>query len=483
MPNLSDNACKEVGMRVLIVLFVFFTPLTFCSIYLSGHRVFLAMIPAMIVAIIVTFGITGGMLHLLRFTDKWLLPFAMFIIVGIISIIFSPYISVSAMKGVLQVAGILGMMGVSLAITRCVRDDPIFLLRIVRILVVILSIIAAIGVLQFLVVNLFLHGQGLDFSYLNNIAGGKVWKQPGYIGPIYRINSLIDEPSHFAGYLGLVAGLALIRLGILGKDRGSILSSVISYRSSMLILLAFLMSFSMLGYLLLSIILIATLFLSRRFSFKNFFRVFGVLVIIGISVFSLVTLTGPEFKTKFSTIHLIWSAQSEGVNSVEVEAISALAVAINTEVMRKNIVKSPLIGIGLGAHPDSFEKEAPSYINLDSVLKSLNKEDAASLLLRLLSETGVLGMFLFLLGCVIVVFRARCAILYTLEHSASGKRGTPSLMLTVAIGISASSIGIVIFYLVRMGRYYDPLFWLPLALTACIPHLLEVRICSSKICS
>jgi len=77
----------------------------------------------------------------------------------------------------------------------------------------------------------------------------------------------------------------------------------------------------------------------------------------------------------------------------------------------------------------------------------------------LLSETGVMGTAIFIFGLASVVYRARRAVL---AHMASCP---PSLYRVMAIGVSASAVGLMEAYLTRLGRYYDPIFWLAIALT------------------
>lgn len=98
--------------------------------------------------------------------------------------------------------------------------------------------------------------------------------------------------------------------------------------------------------------------------------------------------------------------------------------------------------------------------------------DGGSLLIRLLSETGVVGTALFLIGCLVVVLRARRAIQEALAfHRENSSR--PSVILTLAAGVTASCAALVTVYLIRKGVYYDPPLWSTIALTAAVPQLLK----------
>jgi len=95
----------------------------------------------------------------------------------------------------------------------------------------------------------------------------------------------------------------------------------------------------------------------------------------------------------------------------------------------------------------------------------LNAVDAGGLLFRLLSETGYLGTLLFFGGVVAVVGRARRHILDSAPARADAR--------PLAIGITASLIGVVCVFSVRWANYYDLELWLLLALSACVPILYD----------
>jgi O-antigen ligase len=67
----------------------------------------------------------------------------------------------------------------------------------------------------------------------------------------------------------------------------------------------------------------------------------------------------------------------------------------NALVTKKSLKLSPLIGTGLGSHEISYARFIPEIKRKEGT-HLVNVQDAASLFLRLLSETGVLGLGLFL---------------------------------------------------------------------------------------
>ena len=47
--------------------------------------------------------------------------------------------------------------------------------------------------------------------------------------------------------------------------------------------------------------------------------------------------------------------------------------------------------------------------------------------------------------------------------------------LVLSIGMLASSVGMVVFYLARTGHYYDPVFWVSIAMVVAIPIILKEK--------
>ncbi len=102
----------------------------------------------------------------------------------------------------------------------------------------------------------------------------------------------------------------------------------------------------------------------------------------------------------------------------------------------------------------------------------LNQEDAAGLLIRLLSETGLVGTILFLTGWLVLVVRARQAIQKALTFHVKNSL-QPSPVLAAAIGLTAACIGLFVTFLLRSPAYFDPRLWVLMALTAAVPPLLN----------
>jgi hypothetical protein len=167
------------------------------------------------------------------------------------------------------------------------------------------------------------------------------------------------------------------------------------------------------------------------------------------------------------------------LGSLETGQVSALAVASNVAVMVDNLPRHPLLGVGLGGHPASYERYAPPYARYSEDLEGLNAQDAASLLVRLLSETGILGTALFLLGGFGLLVSCRSAILGSrlmtdsAEKTSASSRHLSWQVMAVAIGIGAGWTSVFFQYLMRAGQYYEQAMWIPIALVAVTPYLIR----------
>lgn len=72
---------------------------------------------------------------------------------------------------------------------------------------------------------------------------------------------------------------------------------------------------------------------------------------------------------------------------------STMSLFNNIQVAQKNVSLHPLFGTGLGSHARAFDQF--NRFNIDTIWwAKLNREDASSMFIRLVSETGILGLLL-----------------------------------------------------------------------------------------
>ncbi|HEY4798195.1 MAG TPA: hypothetical protein VII99_03870, partial [Bacteroidia bacterium] len=99
-----------------------------------------------------------------------------------------------------------------------------------------------------------------------------------------------------------------------------------------------------------------------------------------------------EFKDRYdSTVHIFSEAQYE----IGKTNGSSIILYNNYHVAMENFSNNILFGTGLGSHPIAFDKYSITK-NVSVFGFALNSADANSMLLRLISETGLFGTVLML---------------------------------------------------------------------------------------
>jgi hypothetical protein len=197
--------------------------------------------------------------------------------------------------------------------------------------------------------------------------------------PFLRINSLMSEPSFFCIVLMPAFFVAFTSFN---KNNFQFLSK----KKSLVIIVAFLLSFSLVGYIGMLCSAVLMLFKSRRF-------ILCLILPILLIVFSYRVVT--PFKSRIPFLYNVL----RGKIAITQADQSTFTWCLNSLVVYDNFKLGDfLLGRGLGSHEISYN----TYIKKNNIGKPLqfnwllNKEDANSLFLRLLSETGLFGLILFL---------------------------------------------------------------------------------------
>ncbi|MEW6073246.1 MAG: hypothetical protein AB1726_11740, partial [Planctomycetota bacterium] len=409
-------------MMRLLELLVVALPLTALSVVVGGHAVEPAWVLAAGIALLY-------FLERLARPDRapprgtgWALAVLLFVGLGLFALAWSPYATRAAgAKGAIQAAGILCALGTALAVVRCVEGRPERFARLVRLLVVVLFWVAAIGLAQFVLFNVLRLPAGGEFEFLNSITGNpKAWRYPGQLGGIVRVNSIAAEPAHLAQYLATVSGLVWLRLGALGRSRAEEVRAYVSRGEAAAILLCAVLTLSLVGWGAFLVALVALVVFSRRISLGRALPAAVAVAVAAGAALLWIGRTERALGVKLATIPTVLAAAGDVGDTVDTPAISAIAVLGNRVVTAANLERRPLVGIGLGAHPESFAAVAPQW---EGISAKLNAEDASGLLLRLLSETGVVGATLFVGVWALVLVRARRRVLSARVASA----GAPSV--------------------------------------------------------
>ncbi|MDF2447522.1 MAG: hypothetical protein K0R26_26 [Bacteroidota bacterium] len=236
-------------------------------------------------------------------------------------------------------------------------------------------IAAIIGIFQFLS---FLVGftPGYNFSWILNkwglITGGNFG---------LRINSIFAEPTHLGAVLSaafFVSVYNLIRKETYGLTR----------LQSFLIVLVYGLSFSGLGQI--------GIFLTFIFLAISFGLVRYIIILIPILIVSFNFLYNNvnEFKERLdSTFGLFVNDDAFELGKTHG---SSFILYNNYRVALENFKTNFLFGTGIGSHPTAFDKYSVAK-DIKQWGFNLNSADANSMLLRLISETGIFGVVIFLI--------------------------------------------------------------------------------------
>ncbi len=233
---------------------------------------------------------------------------------------------------------------------------------------------ALIGLFQYIS---FLVGfkTGLHLFYVLNKWGPHIG---GTLG--IRINSIFAEPTHLATVLSaafFVSVYNMFSLNTFGLSR----------KKCAIIITVYLMSFSGVGQI--------SIFLTLFFLAISYGLIRYILILIPVTIvlFNYLYANVAEFKSRLDGMISMFSGEEFKLGETHG---SSFILYNNYVVALKNFATSPIFGAGIGSHPVAFEKYSIAK-NMVVWGFNLNGADANSMFLRLLSETGLFGLGIFLM--------------------------------------------------------------------------------------
>jgi hypothetical protein len=234
-----------------------------------------------------------------------------------------------------------------------------------------------------------------------------------------RLNSVFSEPSYFAAVISPAFFVALYNT-IARK------TLFIKRWHGLVIILAYLLTYSSLG--IIGIFVAIVLFL-LNLGIVKYSIIFVPLFIFS---FDYAYKNVPEFTDRWDGTFTMFETQN--YKSYDIHG-SSFVLYNNYHIAFENFKRHPLFGTGLGSHPVAFDKY--SLTNLSGAVDiEFNKMDANSMALRLMSETGIYGLFvMFFILFKCWIFKQRAA---SEEH------------WVMSNGIAL----IIILYLARQGHYF-----------------------------
>ena len=243
-------------------------------------------------------------------------------------------------------------------------------------------IVALIGIVQFVSFQI-----GFKFGYDYGWILNKWGVVPGGNFGI-RINSIFGEPT----YLGAVLSAAFfVALYNLTRKQPYYLSRF----QSLIIIAVYILSFSGLGQ---TGILLSLLFLALSFGLVRYLFIF---IPLGIIVFLTMYNNIGDFKNRLDSLVELFQTGKFVLGKTHG---SSYILYNNYRVALENFKSNFLFGSGIGSHPVAFEKYSIAKA-IGVYGFNLNSADANSMLLRLISETGIFGVGIFFF--IIVKFYVR----------------------------------------------------------------------------
>ncbi len=277
-------------------------------------------------------------------------------------------------------------------------------------------IVSAIGLVQF-VSYIVKFTPGYDFRWLpifnkwSMVAGGNLG---------IRVNSVFSEPSQYAAVMAPAAFVAVYNLL-------TFKTFVFKRWQSAMVLVVYVLTFSSLGYVGLLFIIIMMLV---NYGFARYLLLF-IPILMGVFVYIYNTV--PDFRYRWdSTLYLFETGEVD----ISSEHGSSIVFYNNFVVATENFKSNFLFGTGLGSHSAAFEKYSVTK-NIETFGFANNQSDANSMLLRIISEIGLVGVI------IVVVFISR--------NFVKRNRSNPDEPYWI---ISSAMLCVIVLYLFRQGHYF-----------------------------
>ena len=247
-------------------------------------------------------------------------------------------------------------------------------------------------------------------------------------GLLIRVNSVFLEPSHYA--ISMAPAFFVALLNVFRRD-SPYSQAMWGIWGSLIIILSYILTFSAMAYLA---IIISLLFLCNVKRPRNLLILSLIIPILIYAAYCFI----PEIRSRIdSIIGLVTGSKKIGGAH-----FSLYTYASNGFVMCQSFMDSPLFGHGFGSHPVSYDAYIHTNGRFMDGYPEANKMDASSLLLRLLSETGLFGT----IAVFYFIFRFR------LKISTSHKNNLQIINNSILI--------LFVLQLLKQGHYfYNGLFF------------------------
>lgn len=226
------------------------------------------------------------------------------------------------------------------------------------------------------------------FQYLSVQIGFTYGYKMSYLGVHYNLSkdgsidpaALLPEPSALAV---LLPALFISLYNLLRKER-----HFLNVLNSIIVIVVILISSSSTVYMGLIVCLIMLMISMRAFT------IFVTSLVLGVAAFLILYSTSEKFKLRLDDSIEVFINKNVTEESLKEYNGSTLALYNHMLITTDNFMHNPVFGGGIGSHEIAFRK----YSQFDERMwwYDLNHNDANSMFLRLVSETGLFGICLLL---------------------------------------------------------------------------------------
>lgn len=206
---------------------------------------------------------------------------------------------------------------------------------------------------------------------------------------LIRANAFFREPSFLVYALTPAVYISLLIIINKLKEKDIVYSKLFA----LLIVGAYLLSFSSIGLIGL-MVMIGIIILKGKWSWKTVITILTTIVF-----FVTVYLSVPDVKMRIDdTIEALTVQDINTLGAADVN-ISSITLISHVHLAKTMFTETTGWGVGLGAYGENYDKYMPN-ISAYSYALGLNKEDANSMLLRLIAELGIVGVGLLIVAVV-----------------------------------------------------------------------------------
>ena len=201
-----------------------------------------------------------------------------------------------------------------------------------------------------------------------------------------RLASLLGEPTYFANIVLPAGVVAMMRLVV--KKNVGIGIDYMTKRKAVVFTISLLLTYSAIAFL--GLLLGGVLLLLRHGAIRYAIVIPLILVIARIIIFQV-----PELEERYQGV---LSVSSEKSQTGEFHG-SSFILFNHAYITWMNLNENPLFGTGLGTHSLATDKFSLGNEGVEYHYRTQNAQDASSMILRILSELGILGgilVFIFL---------------------------------------------------------------------------------------